>query len=41
MFRFALLILFLSLTPVAGEQLRIRCDANGGPAVLTFDTVSN
>jgi hypothetical protein len=29
------------VAPVAGEQLRIRCDVNGGPAVLTFDTVSN
>jgi hypothetical protein len=41
MFRFALLVFLLTITPVASEELTIRCDVNGGPALLTFDTVSN
>ena len=41
MFRFVLPFLFLTLTQtVAAEQLAIRCDVNGGPGLLTFDTAS-
>jgi hypothetical protein len=40
MFRFALPALVLTIMPVAAEQLTIRCDVNGGPTLLTFDTAS-
>jgi hypothetical protein len=41
MFRFALpALLLLNLTPVASEQLTIRCDVNGGPTLMTFDTTT-
>jgi hypothetical protein len=41
MFRFTLpALLLLNLTPVASEQLRIRCDVNGGPTLITFDTTA-
>jgi len=43
MFRFtlpALLLLLLSLAPAASEQLTIRCDVNGGPTLITFDTTT-
>ena len=41
MFRFVLPALLLTLTPAASEQLTIRCDVNGGPTLLTFDTATN
>jgi hypothetical protein len=41
MLRFVLPALLLTLTPAASEQLKIRCDVNGGPTILTFDTATN
>jgi hypothetical protein len=40
MFRFVLPALLLTLTPAASEQLTIRCDVNGGPTLLTFNTAT-
>jgi hypothetical protein len=40
MFRLALLGLLFTTAPVAGEQLTIRCERNGGFDFSTFDTVT-
>jgi hypothetical protein len=42
MLRFTLpsLLLLLNLTPAAGEQLKIRCDVDGGQVLVTFDTTT-
>jgi hypothetical protein len=41
MFRFALLVLLVTIAPAAGEQLTVRCERNGGYNFPTFDVGTN
>ena len=41
MFRFASLVLLVTIAPAAGEQLTVRCERNGGYNFATFDTDTN